>query len=925
MKVNYRRFLAFVVLFFIGERLLSQSKDSADTRSIEEIKIIIGSRNKARVATDTPVPVDVINVGAQSPVLPQTNLSQILSYSIPSFTSNSTTIADGTDHIDPATLRGLGPDQVLTLLNGKRRHTSALVNLNGSIGRGAVGTDMNAIPSFAIERIEVLRDGASAQYGSDAIAGVINIVLKKSTKNLTAAITGGGFSSRGSNNHKGGWDGEKYQLDLNYGTKIGNKGFINLTGSLIRRADTRRAGAFSGNIYNAYNAVEQRALENGVNIASLYGNINSTSNASQILSYIKQFASNVNYFTVEQQDAIRNAGNINAMQDALRFDVTDQELKYRKRSRYDHNMRVGQSRLFSGQLFMNSEYEISSDIKGYAFGGYSRRNGNAGGYYRQPNQARTSTSIYPNGFLPEIVSAITDVSLASGIKGKLGKVNFDLSNTFGSNTIDYSVENTANASMRYPGKTNFDAGSIGFSQNTVNLDFGTKFSVLRGLNVAFGAEGRFENYKIRSGEKASWASYDVKGNIIQSSTPVSLLPTDFFGNIRPGGAQVFPGFRPSSSTNKNRRSVALYLDSELDITDRWLLSGALRFENYSDFGSTLNYKIAIRYKINDYVNFRAAHSTGFRAPSLQQMYYSSTNTVFRNNFPNGFNAVTFANNTHTAKIFGIPKLKQEQSISYSAGFTSRIPELRLSITLDGYFIRVNDRIVLTDYFKRPAGSYASGSPEQLLQEAFDKANATQANFFANAINTETKGIEGVVSHKLTLGNVQFNSDLALALSKTHRVGAVNGSDILVNAGQINTYFSERSRVYLEEAFPRFKTSLNHTITVNRFTFFLRNVYFGEVTDPETDPTGKVVTQQINGQDVQVNHPIYSGKIVTDLSLAYAFKKNISLTIGANNLFDVYPDRNPPALTSGQQFIYSRNVSQFGMNGRFLFTRLNITL
>lgn len=948
MRKNYQKIVLVGILFFGSANTKAQINDSATVKSLDEVKITVGSRNKARVATDTPVPVDVINIGSQSVLSPQTDLNQILNYAAPSFTSNSTTVADGTDHVDPAQLRGLGPDQVLVLLNGKRRHTSSLVNINGSPGRGSVGTDLNAIPAFAIERLEVLRDGASAQYGSDAIAGVINVIMKKNTNAFTAAITAGSFNSKGANDHHGGWDGEKYQLDLNYGTKIGNNGFINFTASLLNRDDTRRAKAATGDIFNAYNAIEQRAYENGVNISSLFGNINSTSNTQQIIDYIHQYAPSVSYFTAVQQAAIQSANTIPALQNLLKVDVTENELAYRGLTRDDFNMRVGQSKLTSGQLFMNSEFELSSTIRGYAFGGISYRGGNAAGFYRRPNQNRTSTSIYPNGFLPEITSDVIDLSFAAGFKGKLGNVNYDISNTFGRNTFDYTIKNTANASMQYPGKREFDAGGLGFSQNTINADFDTKIDWLKGFNIAFGGEMRFEKYKIENGEEASWALYDINRNIQTPTTAAALKPTDFFGNTRPGGAQVFPGFRPENALNEGRNSVAAYVDTELDVTDKWLVSAALRFENYSDFGSTFNYKLATRYKVTNNINARAAHSTGFRAPSLQQIYFNATSTQFVGG--TAFEVGTFSNDSDAAAYLGIPQLKQEESTSYSAGFTAKIPQANLTFTIDGYYIKIKNRVVLTDQFSRPSGTYPPGSDLGNLQVAFDKANANAATFFANAIDTQTKGIEGVISHKAKFSEgVSLNSDLAVTVSKTNRVGDIHGSDVLIKAGQVNRYYSESSRVYLEEAIPRFKASLNNALEINKFSMLLRNVYFGKVTDPNTmdaNGDGIVSGEIINGQAVATEHPVWGGKIITDLSVGYKFSKSFKLTIGANNLFDIYPDENygptvvktPSLDTSGNlvyvntstidlsnqnQFVYSRNVSQFGMNGRFLFARVNL--
>lgn len=726
---------------------------------------------------------------------------------------------------------------------------------------------------------------------------------------------------------------------------MGATGFLNFTASFLNRDATSRAGTATGDIFNAYNAIEQRARENGVDINSLFGNIGNTSNTQQIINYIHQYAPYVKYFSPSMLAGIQNANTIPDLQSILKADVTSNELAYRGLERNDFNMRVGQSKLGSGQFFMNSEFDLSPSVRGYAFGGVSYRQGNAAGFYRRPNQSRTPTSLYPNGFLPEIASDVIDLSLAAGFKGKIGKVGYDISNTFGQNTFDYTIKNTANTSLLGSDQRKFRAGGLGFLQNTINADFDTKFDWLKGFNVAFGGEVRLERYKIESGEEASWALYDINGNIQTPGTPASLKPTDFMGATRPGGAQVFPGFRPENALKKGRSSVAAYLDTELDVTDRWLLSAALRYENYSDFGSTFNYKVATRYKLTNNINIRAAHSTGFRAPSLQQIYFNATATQFVGG--TAFEVGTFSNDSNVAQILGIPQLKQEESKSFSAGFTAKIPQANLTFTVDGYYIRIKNRVVLTDQFSRPVGTFPAGSPEYDLQQGFDKANANAATFFANAIDTQTKGIEGVISHRFKASEkVSLNSDLAVTVSKTNRVGDIKGSDVLVNAGQINRYYSETSRVYLEEAVPRFKASLNNSLEFNNFSILLRNVYFGKVTDPNTTDVngdGMVDSSIVNDQVVPTEHPVWGGKVITDLSVGYKFTKELRVTIGANNLFDIYPDKNygPKSLTtpsvdaSGQpitnidltnqdQFVYSRNISQFGMNGRFLFVRLNLS-
>ncbi|KVV15446.1 TonB-dependent receptor [Flavobacterium sp. TAB 87] len=918
--------------------------------SLEDV-VVLGSRNPARTVTESTAPIDVINMKDISSQGPQVNLSQILNMVAPSFTSNSTTVADGTDHIDPAQLRGLGPDQVLVLVNGKRRHTSSLVNINGSPGRGSVGTDLNAIPAFAIERIEVLRDGASAQYGSDAIAGVININVKKNTNKLDVNLFSGGNFSKGANDHSGGVDGGNYQLDLNYGTSLGKeKSFINATASFQLRDATSRAKDVTGALFNAYNAIEDRAATAGTNINSLFANITNTPNTAQILSAIKLYAPSVSYFTGAQQTAILDATTISQMQTALNFDATEGELAFRNLQRKDFNMRVGQSSLKSAQFFLNAAYPINDNLEIYAFGGTSFRDGEAAGFYRRPNQSRGYSGLYPNGFLPEIHSTINDASVAAGLRGLLFKDwNFDLSNTFGRNAFDYSIENTVNSSMREGSPTEFDAGGLAFAQNTTNFDMNKKYEVLQGLNVAFGAEYRHENFNISQGVPDSYNLYDINGAVVTGTTPANIKVTDFYNATRPGGAQVFPGFRPANAVDKGRNSYALYTDLELDVTEKWLVNGALRFENYSDFGNTTNFKVATRYKVTENINLRGAISTGFRAPSLHQIYFNSTATQFVGGVP--FEVGTFSNDSQPAQLLGIPKLKQEESKSASIGFTAKIPAANITLTADAYIVQIDDRVVLTDQFSRPGGTPAAGTPNATLNALFDTAGATAATFFANAIDTESKGIDVVISHKTSFGNnVSLKSDLSGTFSQTYRVGTIHASPILEAAGQVNRYYSEASRVYLQEAIPRVKANLTNSLTYKKFDFFLRNVYFGKVTDPNTadaNGDGRVEGALVNGQVIEVEHPIWGAKIITDLSVGFKITEAAKIVIGANNIFDIYPDENlgpqsviRPRLVGGaidytatpstidlsnaNQFVYSRNTSQFGQNGRFLFARLSFS-
>ncbi len=856
--------------------------------------VLVGSRRPSRTVVESTVPIDVLDVQEMKMAVPQVNLNQMLNYVAPSFTSNTQTISDGTDHIDPASLRGLGPDQVLVLINGKRRHNSSLVNVNGTFGRGSVGTDLNAIPASAIKRIEVLRDGAAAQYGSDAIAGVINIVLVDQTNELSFNVTTGANFSKNANEQTGGVDGETVNVAASYGVPLGdNGGFVTFAGDFDYREDYNRMKEWEGSIFNAYNAIELRAANAGANIASLTD------------EQIKDFAQEVSYFSSDFQNDISNAPDRAALQSLLGLDVTENELNARGLDRTDFNMRVGQSALRGGRFFANMTLPLDdAGTELYSFAGMSSRRGNSAGFYRLPNQSRTYTPIYINGFLPEINSKIKDKSIAVGVRGEISDWSVDFSNTWGENEFQYFISNTSNASLQRASPTSFDAGGFSFLQNTTNLDISRFYEeVFMGMNIAFGAEYRFENYEIVAGERGSYEQYTQNGDVVIRSDQDPAR--DFFGGARPGGSQVFPGFSPKNELSRERSSIAGYFDMEVDFSERFLATFATRFEDYSDFGSTLNFKLSSRYKLTDNINIRGAANTGFRAPSLHQLYFNSTSTIFDNQ-GNPQEVGTFSNDSRPAQLLGIPQLKEETSRSVSLGFTAKLPDANLSLTVDGYFVAIDDRIVYTGQFSGPG-------TDSELDRLLAQANATAASFFANAIDTESKGLDMVLTHNAFFNdNWSLKSDLAATLSKTKKVGDINSSDVLERAGLVSTYFPEDSRVYLEEAVPRTKVNLTNSLTAGDFNVFLRNVYFGEVTEAST---------------ILANQQVFSSKVVTDLSVGYRASDALTLTVGANNLFDIYPDRAEESFgnRSSGRFDWSRRAQQFGIGGRFLFARVSFTL
>jgi iron complex outermembrane receptor protein len=743
------------------------------------------------------------------------------------------------------------------------------VNVNGTVNRGQVGTDLNTIPLSAIERVEVLRDGAAAQYGSDAIAGVINIVLKKSTNVLSGSVSYGENSTKYPKNYALGKltntsyndasvkDGGVFQAGLNYGFDLNKKGYLNITGEYSLREASNRTGTYTGAVY---------ANVNGVN----------------------------------RDDSIMNAKGL---------------------TRNNFDMRTGNSRISSGSVIVNMGYALGKTWNLKVFGGYSKKNGEAAGFFRYPSSissgagiyASQGLALYPNGFLPLIKTDIKDVSFSIGAEGKIGQWNASISNTLGVNNFDFSVDNSVNYTqfaVTSTPQTKFNAGGLKFLQNTLNADLSRNFPVLEGLNVAYGAEYRIDQYTQRAGEESSYKNYNTSAGAAS-------------------GAQVFAGFVPDYAKKNSRNNIALYVDLEQDFSKQFLVEFALRYENYSDFGGTLNYKVASRYKVSDHFTLRAAASSGFRAPSMQQRFYAKTNTLFVSG-PSGLvptESGTFTNDSKPAQILGIPKLTEETSRNYSVGFTAT-PAKGLELTVDAYLIKIKNRIVLTNNF--------TGGSDATLTQLLKDNGATTANFFTNAIDTKARGLEAVLSYRTNMGLAdKLRFTLAATFIKNEvEKGAdgkpiVKASALLVNSGQLGNYFNREDQSRIEVANPTSKANLTINYNHRKLGVMLRFAAFGKVTylDPSINPAnpGAFPINAFTTQRETLDQE-FSGKTVTDLSLTYDLAKSLSLTIGANNLFDVYQDKHTHSGNASLgRFIYSRRVQQMGFNGRFIFARVSFNL
>lgn len=818
-----------------SETTYQQDGDAtSDEEAAAETIVVTGSRSQqARSNTDAAAPIDVVS-GAQLTETGQIEVAQMINFVAPSFNSAKQTIANGTDHIDPATLRGLGPDQTLLLLNGKRQHTTALVNVNSTVGRGSVGYDLNAIPAAAVERIEVLRDGAAAQYGSDAIAGVINVGLRRNNSGVEVRNQIG-MTLQG--------DGEVFQSSANAGFALGDGGFLNATAQFIYRGPTDRSGTYNNTVY----------------LAPLP--------ATRFPGF--DFSRPLTAAEIARQ----------AADDAL----------VRQRGFDRNGMIVGNSEATSYSGFLNAGLPIG-DWDAYAFGGWTHRDGRAAGFYRYPNNPRTSNlTLFPDGYLPFIETGIDDYTAAIGIRrGGGDELVLDISSKFGGNEIAFDVDNSINASLRDATPTHFYAGTLLFQQFTNNVDVSRQFEGFLGtesFNVAAGAELRFDRYAIFAGQPESYLDYNPPG------TPAS--------QILASGVQVFGGFRPANEVDEDRRAIGVYLDVESDITERLLLAAAVRYEDYSDFGSNISGKLVGRFNLTDSLALRGGINRGFRAPSLHQRFFSSVSTQFIT--VNGVNqqreVTTVRNDSDIAARLGVPSLQPETSWSYSAGATLNLGRA-LNLTVDAYQIDIDDRIVIS-------GRFSNTIPA--LAQFFAGTNVTEAQFFTNAIDTRTRGLDVVATSVNDLFDGTLTASLALNLNRTRILGDVRTPPQLAGFGETLLNREERGRIEVNQ--PRSKIIGTLLYDIGAFSARIAATRFGEIT---------TIAPQLPEQD-----QTFSPKIVTDISLSYDLNDRVEIQVGANNVFDVYPDRVfDPRLTNDGTVPYSRFATQFGFNGASYFAALN---
>jgi iron complex outermembrane recepter protein len=787
----------------------------ADPAASEEEIVVTGTRVANRSALETAVPVDVISSDALTEQ-GTTEVNQAISVAVPSFNFPRPAITDGTDSVRPATLRGLAPDQTLVLVNSKRRHSSSLVNVNGSVGRGSSAVDMNTIPSSAIGSIEVLRDGASAQYGSDAIAGVINVRLREAATGGGATLTYGRrqTSLPLPNAERDETDGETVTLGAWSGFSLGDSGFLTLSGEYRSSDRTVRA------------APDRRTQLSNVNDGGPVYNPNGPINS---------------WYGDPDQNQLT--------------------------------------------VFANAGYDVALGEL-YGWGSFQQRDSTSAAFFRRPGDARNVLAIYPDGFLPKINTDVTDLSGGGGLRFDLGGWDGDASVTYGKNSFDFRISDTLNRSLGAASPVSFDSGGFEYSQAVANLGFVREFEMglASPLNVAVGLEARQENYSIRAGEPGSYITGTAGGA---------------------GGAQGFPGFQPQNQVDEDRNNVAGYIDIEANVTEQLLLSAAVRAESYSDFGETVTGKVAGRFDFTDWFGVRGAASTGFRAPSLQQSFFTATATNFISGLP--VEIGTFSPTSNVAKALGARPLDAETSVNYSVGVVLDVADFTL--TVDAYQINVDDRIVLSENLAG-SGTAAPGTTPRLIFDLVSPFGASTARFFINGVETETRGVDIVATYGLDLSTFGDWDFTASANFNDTEVTKVPTTTVLAGFPTPPVLFDRINRLTFEDGTPEWKATLQAVGTFGDLSGTLRLNGYGETIEPGTAADGS--------RDIKL-----SPKVLVDAEGRWQVNENVNFAIGAENLLDAYPDATPLApidLNPTGSLSFSR-YSPFGFNGRYVYARL----
>jgi iron complex outermembrane receptor protein len=772
---------------------------SSNTNELSEVVISIG-RGAQRTFTDTPLPVDNFT-NRDLASTGQISFDKALQYRVPSFNSINTPVNDATTLLDPYEIRNLGPSRTLILINGKRKNLSSLLYVQFAPGRGETGADLSAIPTDAIKRVEILRDGASAQYGSDAIAGVMNVILKDkfeySTVNVNAGVTSKG-------------DGGMYGVSLNSGSNFAKNGFLNYTIAFNQQNNAIRSGLIdvptevaTFGTYTDPSSVNDPANANIVNFLKINptgGNLNGTGETSAA-----KFLVNAGIPINENTNFYANAAFV------------------AKKVISNANYRVPYWKVDYGLL-----HSIDPSKPNYT--GDNTTNADGQEIYRG----------YV-GYMPTFEGDLSDYNATMGVKKENNGWNTDLSLTTGGNGQLYTVSNTVNHSLGAAGPTSYKPGGFHFGHVVGNIDV-TK-SVTETFNIAFGSEARRETYQIIAGDTASYSGQ---------------------------GANSFPGIRTENATTNSRFNMGGYVDASWDISRAFLIQGTARAERYSDFGKAFVWKTSSRYKIiEDKLVVRASASTGFRAPTLHQIYAQSTQA----SFAGGTIVLSGLFNNHSKQAFalGIPTLKPEKSFNTSIG-AGLNPTENLSITLDYYNIVISDRIVYSS-------SISSSDPSSTLGKILAEGNLSSVQFFINGIKTKTSGLDVVAAYKnIRIGSGKLAINYAGNFNVANKiVGSPNDPKAIKDAGA--TILNRQVKSLLTEGRPKYKTILGLDFAFDKLNIVLNGTLFGPTAFQDLDNGGSVM------KNIKQK---FQPATVTDLNIGYQFSKSVSASFTVNNLFNVLP-------------------------------------
>ena len=839
------RLLAGVALATLAQPAFAQNAPPAPATTLtapdtgggtDDTIIVTGVRGgQARTVADSPVPIDVIS-RRELQATGRTGLKEILGNIVPSLTMPALGGGGTSASVKPIAIRGLSGDYLLVLVNGKRRHTTSLINNLSRISGGSTPVDIDLIPTNAVGRIEVLRDGAAAQYGSDAVSGVINIILDDAPKGGRFSITGGQQYSKGA---------PLLQTDLSYGTKLGEGGFFR---AAVEAKYHDRADSSADAVPRILPLVNGQPDPREATLDHVYAGGYGRSNRDEMIN-----------------------GSYNA------------------------ELPVGDTlRLYS---FSTLSYRDIRDARGAYIPSST-------GYGGQANTSGVSVlpQLYPTGFQAYRRIKETDFQVTGGAKGNLAGWAWDLSSSFGRDRVWLGAENTLNPSIGPTSPTSFYMGTQiqDLWVNNLDLSRDVEVGLAKPLSISVGAEHRWERFQSRAGEPDSYRNGGYQ--IPVDDTPFGQL---YGGRYPSPGLVSFTGTSPADAASLSRNNLAGYVDLATNVTDAWFIGVAGRFEHYDDTaGNTLSGKVSTRYELAPGLAIRGGVNTGFRAPSLAQTGFSTTQntTTVIGNTPVSTIAKFLPVNSAAAIALGAQPLKPEKSLNYTAGITYEAGALHL--TLDAYQIRVDDRIVKTEFLGTASNG---GTAIRDILIANGVTGVDSAQFFTNAIDTRTRGIDAVAEYTLrTTGLGAFRLSAAYSYNKTKILSIADNPAALSSLNVV--LFGRQAQRDLVAALPRTKLVLTNDWSLGRVHALARATRYGRYTESSNVASGDRT---------------FGGKWVADLDIGYDLTDRVTLAVGANNLFDTYPDRNGLIAADGSG-AYG-GFAPFGLSGGSYYARVGVSL